>query len=198
MYRFMRSAIFVGSLLALQVWGEGPRAPVQGAEFIQQKEIGGMACGPCSIFHSFTHGRPEMVKMIADLPGQDATQKVFKLIDLYGAKPSDFYHKKVSLYDKKKGSQPSDLSIICNDMLAAAGSHLQVEFRLMDKKSETAKNHLLRVHRQLSDSLRSGFPPILDAKSFAAQSRASGEGYEWNRLMGHFVTLLEIQCTAPR
>lgn len=91
-----------------------------------------------------------------------------------------------------------DLAPFINDWLKDNGygyRHRVRGDRLVLKRRETPQEQVNRVYRELRHSLAAGFPPVVNLQSYAANGRSSH--YNWNWLDGHFVTVVDLQDSAP-
>jgi hypothetical protein len=172
---------------------ETPRKPH--LVVVKQESIGDMACAPCAVINMAARGSEELQARAAALPGDTPEQRVRALIDRYGSKPSTIYTDKRNRYTAKHGVAAEELADLVNDFLADGGG-LRVVGEYLDRiKDEPAEKHLRRVHELLRKSLEAGVPPIVEVRSFAA--RPAGDEHKWQGLMGHFVTVVEIDPAVP-
>lgn len=156
-----------------------------------QKNIGDMACGPCALYNALNHGHQELRKVASELSGRNHDQRIQSLIRKHGQQPSEIYQKKQARYTAKGGITVEDLPGFVRDTLGVDSGYRVAADYLNRRDKESQGQHLLRVHRLLRQSIRDGFPPIVEVRSFAAQKNKAGE-YEWNGLLGHFIAITRV------
>ena len=162
---------------------------------VHQENIGDCACGPCAIFNAFQFGNVTLTNLAASLPGRTSAEKVRSLISIYGGKPSSVTRDQPRYLDDG-GMWDDDLAPLINDCLKDSGDNHRVHGdRLVLKRGETPQEQVKRVYRELRHSLATGFPPVVNLQSYAADGRSSH--YNWNWLDGHFVTVVGVQDPLP-
>jgi len=96
-----------------------------------------------------------------------------------------------------------DLAHLTQDLHRDLGLTQPILGRYLNRhEGESDQDHLLRVHRLLTQSLNSGLPPIISFRSFVAHRNSSGRtgadgnkaSHYWEGLMGHFVTIVRVDA----
>lgn len=130
------------------------------------------------------------------LPGATNDQKFTHLINKYGRRLSK--HSRANLrWDKNHGINSLDLTDLANEYQTEQNLKLpELKLRsLFIEENESQTQLLRRAHKDLTASLRKGFPPIISIKRFARPTYAKANF--WRQHDGHFVVVHQIASSLP-
>jgi hypothetical protein len=164
----------------------------------------GVGCGYASILNSLAFGSSGDRKVFDSLPDRTNEERIKRLIDTYGSKPSVEHGN--NSRNRDTGVAPNDLCDIYNDIRKANGLPALSSSYLSRSSNETQKQLLVRIHVLLAQSLKSEEPPILGLRCEAATWKpsassvpdtASGQNpmrgqCKWDSIGGHFVTVVGV------
>ena len=177
-------------LLIGAAWGDERWAPHAVAGPVNQLKVAGNACGPAALLASFRCGSENWRLGSEAIPGDSDRSKLLYIIRAHGHLPS------TSLRGRKRwssgGINAEDLTEIAGELAAAGGQTALEMDSLLRKKRESPERHLDRLHDSLRDSLKRGFPPVLNLRRYA---RRDGN---WTPLDGHFVSIVMVPEKLPR
>ena len=162
---------------------------------VKQTDVGETTCVPCAIFDAFCFGDAKLANLATNLPGKSPAEKVQNLINLYGKKPSGYFHHRLR-YSTDIGVGDADIAPFANDWMKQDVSETPVRGEYLTlHTNEIAQQHLDRVYRLLQHSLNAGFPPVLTLQSYVAKK--SIIHYCWYCQYRHSVTVVGIQALPP-
>lgn len=169
-----------------------PKKDASNFTVVSQLNISNTVCTGCSLYNMLANGRPEFQKIAKSLPGESPEGRVRHLIDKYGAGPSAVYPNRARYSDKTGGLAAEDMHGFVNDCLKEFRQKPLATDYLDRKDGESPAQHLRRIHALLLKSLKAGVPPIINVRSYVANTNKEGDDFHWNGLSGHSVTLLDI------
>ncbi len=156
---------------------------------VNQRKAGSNACGPACLLEAYqiaSNKWQKSLKPYAALKSND--EKIRLLIRRHGLKRSLKFSDQLR-WHKYKGVNIADLGAMANEMrrgFSLAKLDYQVFFR---KEKEDHERLLQRIHKTLSKSFKSGFPPIVSIRRVANRKIPRGGGRMWMTLQGHFVVI---------
>lgn len=187
--RSLRSAA-LGLFLVEAAAGDERWAPHAVAGPVNQLEVAGNACGPAALLASFRCGSEKWRAAPERIPGSTDRLKLLYIIRAHGLRPS------ASLRDRKRwstaGINIEDLADVAEELAAIGGQRAPRIESLIRKNRERPDRHLDRLHDRLRDSLKAGFPPVLNLRRHVLRNG------EWITLDGHFVSVVMVPEKLPR
>lgn len=194
----LRAVAALGVLVALEARGAGGGAAAAAREtsagdapIVRQDTVGANSCGFCAVYHAFSRGGAQEKAALAGVEGRAPADKIARLIESHGAKPSEAYAGKRKRFEPASGITWTDLGAAVGEFCDAARL-APVQSGYLDRDAgEPHPAHARRVHRLLRDSLAAGFPPLLSLRSFAARERDGAK--VWDALVGHWVAVVDVQ-----
>lgn len=167
----------------------------------------GVGCGYASILNSLAFGSSADQKVFNSLPDGTNDERIKRLIDTYGSKPSEEHGN--GTRNRDTGVAPNDLCDIYNDLRKENGLPALSGCYLSRRPDETQKELLVRVHTLLAESLRSEEPPILGLRCEFANWKPSAtyvsnnatapnpmrSHCKWDGIGGHFITVVGVPAT---
>lgn len=194
----MRRVTFILSLLCVGAFAvvlQG-KDRVAKRDIVSQKAIGEFACGPCAFVNCLSWGSPSLRASVKKIKGATLEDKVKKLIELYGSKPSEGYAKKRPRYEETSGLTWVDMVYFGNDFLRAKGFSWRLKGQYLDRgEKETLSVHLRRVHQRYQKSIKKGVPVVTSIRSFGPYYDEEKKAHFWKGLAGHWVTVVKVQET---
>ncbi len=171
-------------------------APNAKASSISQIPINKNGCGPVALMNSYEFGSPRWNKAGKTIAGSSNKKKFTNLINKYGRRLSKHSTAKIR-WNKNNGINSLDLTDLANEYQNDKKLNLpELKLRtLFIQNNESHSQLLKRAHRELSASLRKGFPPIISIKRFARSPY--GRANFWRQHYGHFVVVHEIPSSLP-
>lgn len=167
---------------------EGPvTVPNLEATGINQIPIHRNGCGPASLISSYRFGSKKWNTAHDHIAGETDKEKFNSLVARYG-KVFSKHLRAQRRFDDKHGINVVDLTDLANDFQTRNKLHLpKLKYNSHFLKGKSTHLDLLeQTHKQLTKSLKKGFPPLLSLKTFAHV------GSRWTQIHGHFVVLYEI------
>lgn len=149
-------------------------------------------CGPCALVNQLQFGTDAERAVFEKLKGETAAAKTKEIIKRYGGRESPTFRDGRAVF-RKDGVTWQDMGRLANWVRGDRGLPKLSENYLDRKKNEDLGDHLARVHEQLKRSLDAGVKPIISFRAFAPKFYEENDQWIWDPLLGHFVTLLEIQ-----
>jgi hypothetical protein len=187
------ATVFVaGTLILFAACTKAPtEKPACRFTVVSQSALGERACSPSALFHALVNGSQELRDIAESLPGKTPEERIRSLMNTESGKPSILYGKGRRRYSDQHGETCVDLLETANELLTGRGLS-KASGKLLDRtKGEPLSKHLSRIRGYLTDSLRAGFPPIVEVRAMAA--RKSETGYTWTDICAHTFTVLEMQ-----
>ena len=169
-------------------------APNLSPKPINQLRTSGNACGPACLLDAFQCGSEKWQFSAAQITGETQKEKLIKIIQSYGAKPSKQFPKQMR-WNRKEGISAIDLASMANEMRKKSwmGS---VRQRLFFREGKTNHlKHLHATHKRLAHSLKKGFPPILTIRRMALRSPVKGHPKSWLTVKRHYLVLTGLPKT---
>lgn len=180
----------VATALILAARGDERWAPHAVAGPVNQLKVAGNACGPAALLASFRCGSENWRSSSEAIPGDSDRLKLLYIIRAHGLQPSN------SLRNRKRwssgGINAEDLTEIAAEIAGIGGQPAPRMEGLLRKQRESPERHLDRLHDRLRDSLKRGFPPVLNLRRHALR------GGRWTPLDGHFVSVVMVPEKLPR
>lgn len=167
------------------------QADVDPGAIISQQLYSNTACAPTAVLNALRFGNENLQSLYSRIEGNDAKQKLHSIIEKFGQKKSHVKEKSV-LFDNKVGMKADDILPFYNHILETF-SHEPVQGLYFDKLAgETTLEHLKRIHRLLLNSIKSGYPPVISLRSFAAQRDTSDNSFKWQGVSAHVIVITRI------
>lgn len=151
------------------------------------------ACGPVSILNLLQNGPPGFRRAFAGLTGSSAQDKFDALLKATGGLPS-VLKPGSSVFDASEGLISWDELKMVNTVLA--GEHVEpLQIRgTQQRAGEDPRQLLLRVHRQMRESLQAGVPLLTDIHLLVAEGRGA-KGPGWRSVVGHYILVFAVPAS---
>lgn len=167
---------------------------VEPGAIISQQLYSNTACAPTAILNALRFGNDNLRSLYSRLAGNDAKQKLHAIIEKFGHKNSHVEAQN-ALFDNKVGMKADDILPFYNHILKVF-KHEPVQGLYFDKlASETTHDHLRRTHSLLLDSIKSGYPPVISLRSFAAQRDTNDNSFKWQGVSAHVIVVTRIPAS---
>lgn len=159
---------------------QGPAtAPNPQAKAANQLAIAGNACGPTALLNALRFGAPPYQTAAAAIPGNDDRAQLRHIIIQHGGRRSTLIPQRNRW--SRRGINAADLTDIAHELTAPHGAR---RVKLILPQGHDAFH---TTYRQLAQSLRRGFPPIISLRRYAGTQVIDS----------HFVTVLQVPDQLP-
>ncbi len=176
---------YTSALLQGQNWLRAREAP---PEQIDQLKQSGNACGPTCLLAAFGSGTERWEKVAKRVTSVNDRGRIQTVIRHWGMKKSRTLPNRLR-YDFRKGVNYGDLHDMANEMREGTGLPEIEALSGFKKKKENSVELINRLHTAMSNSLKSGLPPIINLRRFAHYRLTSSLPKAWNPVQGHFVVM---------
>jgi len=173
------------------------KAPNAKAEPINQRRAYGNGCGPASLLNAFQYGSEKWQKVFTSIPGTNSRTRISYVVRAWGNKPSK-HIKGTQRWKPKEGTNLLDLTDMANEMRAPYFLP-KIKYKVLSQKNLESRTHLLsRTHKQITQSLKKGLPPIVSIRRYAYRYSKEIGGKSWWPIRAHFVVVIEIPKFIPK
>lgn len=151
-------------------------------------------CGPSALMTSMQFGSKKWQRLYQNIPGSTERAKYQHIIKNHIKQPSNIL-RGISRWDSRKGINILDLEEVAQELQAGSGTRSLRYHEFHDSTTKNSAKNLRMVHRQLVDSLKKGYPPLVSIHRFA--HRPSKGNIRWRRLFSHYLVIHKIPSRIP-
>jgi hypothetical protein len=172
-------------------------APAPDSAPVNQLRTDGNACGPACLLDSFRSGKEKWRASIAKIEGNTDTDKLKKIIRVYGKIGSRLDRTKAR-WNGRYGVNATDLADMANEMRSERWMGTVKQEVFFRTSRETEPDLLKRVHKHLASSLKKGLPPIVRVRRVAFRAPQGSATKSWLSVKSHYLVLTGLPAKLPK
>jgi len=193
----LRLVLLLALILPLQAQDGWLTTPVRNSPPVNQLRTSGNACGPACLLDAFRSGSKKWQASIAQIKGDNDTQKIIGVIKAHGKKGSQLDPKRAR-WNTRQGVNAQDLVDMANEMRSGRWMGTVQQTLFFSKGRESPTDLLQTTHERLSKSLKKGLPPILSVRRVALRAPSRNTAPLWLTVKRHFVVLTGLPTKLPK